>query len=499
MDVLLEIESLHVARGQRKVLTGLDLTIYRGEILGVIGRNGAGKSTLVNVICGRVQPQSGSVRLDGEHFAPESPEAALTAGVSVIEQDFQPPVDMTVTRAIFRGTFMADWAEADLLEHAHRVADRAHVTLPFDALVGELDPAQQAMVEVLRVVAEEAQLVILDEASVVLDDVEIAQLHYAARKLRDLGCSIIYIAHRIDEVHAIADRVVVLRGGVASEIVEPRRTPVDDLVFAMLQHPVERPARREPRAPTSPAITVTNLVADNVDGVDLSVEAGEIVAVIGRRGSGATEAMHTLGGLRPGSVSEIVIAGQRYENLADAVGQVAALGVQPAVPTSSIADELGKSSEAETEIGRLRDAATLAHHLEIATSDIGGSVMTLSGGDRQKVTIASAGRVEQPVVVLTQPTRGVDMGAKQRVHGLVDRFCENGKAILVSSNDLSELLTLAHRVVVFFQGRMVVDMPTAEANADLLMAYAETGESGEPVYVRASRDRGSRERGPVPA
>lgn len=471
------------------MLTGLDLTIHRGEIVGVIGRNGAGKSTLVNVICGRVQPQAGSVRLDGEQFAPDSPDAALAAGVSVIEQDFHPPIDMTVARAVFRGTFMADRSDEELLGHAHRIAERAHVSLPLDAFVGDLDAAQQAMVEVLRVVAEEAQLVILDEASVVLDDVEIAQLHFAARKLRELGCALIYIAHRIDEVHAIADRVVVLRDGVASEIVEPRRTRVDDLLFAMLQHPLERPARRETRSSTAPMLSVSGLVTDNVHGVDLTVEAGEIVAVIGRRGSGANETMQALTGQRAGSVADIVIDGEHADSLSAAVARVAALGVQSGPPDTSIAEALGRASEAGTEIGKLRDAANLAHHLEIATSDIGGSTATLSGGDRQKVAIASAGRVEQPVVVLTQPTRGVDMGAKQHVHDLVDGFSENGKAVLVSSNDLSELLTLAHRAVVFFEGRIVADMPTAGANADRVMAYAETGASAQPVYARASRQR----------
>lgn len=487
MDVLLEIEGLRVAHGQRQVLKGMDLTVYRGEILGVIGRNGAGKSTLVGVICGRVRPDEGSVRLAGEPYLPESTDAALAAGVSVIEQDFRPPIDLTVVQAMFRNTILADRSHEELMENGHRVCEKSHIWLPLDARVGELDTAQQAMVEVLRVVAEQAQLVILDEASVVLHDSEIAQLHFASRKLVELGCSIMYIAHRIDEVHAIADRVMVLRDGMAAELVESRRMKVDDLVFAMLHHPLERPARRTPRARTAPLLRVHGLQTHNVQGADLDVDAGEIVGVIGVRGSGAAETLQALAGDRPGEVSSLTIGETGFGSLAEASEHVAVLGERYEQDTDSIADALGQVSESDTEIGRLRDAANLAYHLEIATSDIGGAVSTLSGGDQQKVAVASKSRVAQPVVVLSQPTRGVDIGAKQRVHETIDALVEDGKAVLLTSNDLSELLTLAHRFVVFFQGRIVASIDTVDANADLLMAYAETGESGEPVYVRASR------------
>lgn len=486
MDALLEIEGLQLAHGQRQVLRGLDLTVYRGEILGVIGRNGAGKSTLVNIICGRLQAQGGVVTLDGEPFRPESREAALVAGVSVIEQDFQPPTELTVAQAIFRDTFMADRPLLELVEHGRRIADRARVQIDLEAFVGELDAAQQAMVEVLRVVAEEAQLVILDEASVALNDAEIAQLHYAARKLRQMGCSIIYIAHRIDEVHAIADRVVVLRGGIASEIIEPRRAKVDDLVYAMLHHPVERPKRRASLAQTQPLFSVRGLRAEGLESLDLDIGAGEVVGVVGMRRSGAAETLQVLGGDRAGQVDEITIAGRTYTSLDEALPAIAVLGIR-SQSEGVISDALAAASKEESEIGRLRDAATLAHHLQLATSNIQAPVGTLSGGDRQKVSVAAAGAVEQPVIVLHQPTRGVDIGAKQRVHDVVDRFLAEGKAILVTSNDVSEILALAHRVIVFFQGALVVDVNNADANEDLLMAYAETGESGEPVYIRANR------------
>ncbi|MFV0252383.1 MAG: ATP-binding cassette domain-containing protein [Beutenbergiaceae bacterium] len=486
--MLLRIEGLHVAHGQRQVLKGLDLSVYRGEILGVIGRNGAGKSTLVNIISGRLHAAAGSVHLNGEPFRPDSVEAALAAGVTVVEQDFRPPVELTVAQAIFRRTFLADRTHAELRDHAHRVAEKAHVWLDFDAPVAELDTAQQALVEVLRVVAEEAQLVILDEASVVLDDAEIVQLHYAARKLRELGCSIIYIAHRLDEVHAITDRVMVLRDGVASEVIESRRSKADDLAFAMLHHPVQRATRPAPREDTEPCLRISGLSSENLAPLDLEVQRGEVVAVVGMRGSGATELLQAISGQRPAHASSIMIQDRRYHDVAEAASEVTSLGERSeADPGSSIADALAAGSQAPSEIGRLRDAATTAHRLEIATSDIGGQVSTLSGGDQRKVAVVSAAAVDEPVVVFQQPTRGVDIGAKQRVHEIIDNLAADGRAVLLSSNDLSEQLSLAHRFLVFFQGDLVADLANDDVNEDLLMAYAETGGSGEPMFVRANR------------
>jgi len=226
-----------------------------------------------------------------------------------------------------------------------------------------------------------------------------------------------------------------------------------------------------------------------VHGIDLEVDAGEVVGVVGTRSSGAAEALQAIAAERPSEATVFSVGGRHFGTPLHAREHVAALGGRFEYDTQTIAETLGQASDAHTAAGRLRDAASLVRHLNIATSDIHGPVATLSGGDRQKVTVASASRVPQPVIVLSQPTRSVDVGARRRVHEIVDAFVERGKAVLLATSDLTELVELSHRVLVVHDGRVVADLVSARTDADEIMTYAETGEPRPRPSVRRRRRR----------
>lgn len=473
-QTLLEITGLHQYRGFRHVLRGLDLTVGRSEIVGLVGRNGSGKSTLIKTVGGQLPPREGTMLLDGASYAPQSPAQAREAGVSVIEQDFAVAPEVLVVENMLRHTALAQAPRQEQLMRGVQVLSRTGFDLDLERPLGDLDPAGQALAEVLRVQAEGARLVIFDEVSAVLDDLEISQLHAAARLLRDQGCSILHIAHRLEEVTALSDRVAVIRDGVVVEVVDADRAEADDLVRAMLERSLpereqaQRPAGRE-------VLTVHGLAVDGLhDPVDLTLHGGQVLGVVGLRTSGARELV-------------LAIAGQAAARAGGRVAHVAGRSDDELEARQS--DVLTASLEGLDEHERLQAAFVRAIEFEMETSNLHAPVRNLSGGDQQKASIASIAETSADVVVLEHPTRGVDVGARARAYDVVDALVARDRAVVVLTSDLSEVLSMCDRVAVVHEHRLVAVLDTADVDEDVVMDYALTGAS---TPRRVSREGGRR-------
>lgn len=486
MENLLAVTNLQQYRGERHVLKGVDLSIGRGEIVGVIGRNGSGKSTLIKAISGEVQPRSGEMVLDDGPYKPRSVAEARSCGVSVIDQGFSLDGSLPVIRRMYSNTYMANWPDEDLLERGQEILDRTEFEIDLLAPIAGLDTAEQSLVEVLRVLAEEAQLVIFDEVTALLNDQEIAQLHHAARRLRDQGCAIVHIAHRLEDVTALSDRVVVLRNGKVVKSVASRDAAADELVLAMLDR--EAALRTgSSRQRGGPVVSVHRLsVPGKVQDVDLTVHAGEVMGLIGLRRSGVVDLARALGGVIPSGAQRYDIDGAAVPKL-QGDPRVAFVGA----PTSdelesSIADALTTSEEGSV-LERLRSAVRSVTDLDLSTSNIQNKVRDLSGGDRQKVAVAVGSETDARLVVWDHPTRGVDIGAKETTYGLMDALAEKGRAVVLLSVDVSELLAYSDRIAVVHEGRVVAVLDAREVDEDVIMGYALTGERPRPT---AGRGRG---------
>ncbi len=505
MELLLDIVGLHQFRGYRHVLKGVDLQIGRGEIVGLIGRNGSGKSTLVQTICGTATPRSGTLTLEGRPYRPANVAAARAAGISVIEQDFAVPEGLTVLENALQHTSLARRPLREQLGRGEQLLAHSGFDLELTRPLHELDPAGQALAEVLRVQAEGARLVVFDEVSGVLNDLEIAQLHEAARHLRDAGCSILHIAHRIEEVTALADRIAVLRGGVVVEVLDSSSAGPEQLVRAMLGRELDVPPRQD-RERDRVVYAVRGLtVPGRLEPLDLELHAGEVLGVVGLRRSGALELARAVAGGAGSEATSIRVApdpeGERDDRGEPGRGHDGWVAHVAGPSRDSLemrqSDVLTTGQEHLDEAERLHLAFVRAIEHDLETSNLHNPLGDLSGGDRQKASIVAVAQTAASVVVLENPTRGVDVAAKEMAYRVIEGLVSRGKALVVLSSDLTEVLRISDRIAVLHDGRLVAVLDTSSAHEDLVMTYAMTGRAPEVQPARNGSRRGSDHPAPV--
>ncbi len=482
MDLLLHADDIHASYDHRRILKGVSLSVCRGEILGLIGTNGAGKTTLMGVLAGSHRVDAGVMTLAGEKYGPETIEEAQACGVGLIPQNFRIDPQLTIASAIFRGTFQAAKPHDELRDQASKLIRDIGVNLDPDAKVGSLIRAEQALVEVLRMVAEEAQLVIMDEVAASLPDHDVAVLHQVLRMLVRQGRAIIYITHRLDEVRSIAHRIAVLRDGQVHKILEASHTDVDELAFLLLQHELEGSARPSDPAEGHELLRVVSLsTAARVRDVTFNVAKGEIFGLVGTHRSGVYELVEALAGVRPSTSGQILMHGQAVQirNAQDArslkIGYLSD-AVDDGEATGTIVEGLQRRGDGDEpnlreEITQLRGVADVIRRMRISTTNIHGNLSTLSGGDRQKVQLAKWMTADCDLLILSHPSRGIDIGAKEAVYQMLTELSLTGVAVILLSSDLSELISWCHRVGVMRDGELVTIEANANTNEDVLVHH----------------------------
>lgn len=497
MDELIRIRSACAARGARAVLRGVDLEVRRGEVLGMLGINGAGKSTLVDVLVGRHPLASGSMVLAGEPYAPTTIEESQACGVGVVAQNAVVPTELTVARALFRNTYRADEDHDSVRERAGELLRDAEVELDPDRLLADLDRGSRALVEVVRMLAEEAQLVIIDEVAVTLADHEIAQLHHILRRLVAQGRGVLYITHRLDEVRSLVDRVVVLRGG---RVAEDRAAPglgLDELAELLLGAPASSSGRPQRAVGSYPGGGIAAIGIDDgvsMRGIDLVVRSGEMVGITGAYDSGVREFLEVLGGVRRLVRGRLERDGREVWFESTEQAQSAGVSYLPdeapgtVVPADRrlIAGVADAEGELAGEIRRARRMIALVRELRINTTDINSDVAHLSGGDQQKAEFVRAVERGGEVLVLAHPARGVDVGAREALFGFLHTLAAGGAAVLFLESDMAQLKRWSDRVVVIAHGRVVLDAPSTEVDEDILV-HSAIGEAGRRRMGRRSR------------
>ena len=472
------------------VLAGIDLEVRAGEVHAIVGENGAGKSTLIKVLGGVHQPDAGEVVVDGAARRLRSPRDALAAGIVVIHQELSLAPDLSAEENIFLGRYpRTAWGTVDRRIMRRRTAalfNGLAIDIPPDRPVGTFSIAQQQMVEIAKALSVEARVLVLDEPTAVLDEQRVATLFATVGRLRAKGLGIVFISHHLEEIFRIADRVTVLRDGRMTGTAVVADIDQDWLVGRMIgrDFPAHAP---QARTAGRPALAVEGLsVAGEFDDVGFTVGEGEIVGLAGLVGAGRSEVARAIVGLSRPSAGRVSLFGQPVRlrdpraaarhGIAYVTEDRKAQGLLPNRPVrdnATIANLRRFTAGGVLRLGaEARYVRELIRDLDVRLAGPRVAIRTLSGGNQQKVLIGRALTVGPRVLILDEPTRGVDIGAKQEIYGLIERLVGEGMAVLLISSEMEEVLRLSDRVVVLRRGRVAATLSRAEANEGSIMKAA---------------------------
>ena len=480
-----------------KALQRVGLHIGRGEVLAVVGENGAGKSTLMKILAGVYAPDEGMIEIDGQPVRLTSPKAAERLGVVLIHQELNLAGHLDVAANVFLGREPTWGGPLGLVSRriyadAARITDRLGLTCSPRALVRQLSIGQQQLVEIARALSLKSRLLILDEPTSSLTESETERLFSVLKELKQEGISILYISHRLREVEEIADRVTVLRDGKnAGELVGAGITHqaiVQLMVGRELKQFYQR--HRGGAGPTSPAIRVEGVRwSARQRGIDFVIEPGEIVGMAGLMGAGRTELAQTLFGVRRMLAGNVFVGGKliRLRRPADAIAAGIFL-----IPEDRRLEGLilSDSVKHNTSIAILPDltrfgilqrareevlAKEMCKRFNVRTPRVGQIVANLSGGNQQKIVLAKWLSRTPRLLILDEPTRGIDVGAKSEIYALMDELAQQGAAILMISSDLEEILGMSDRVLVMHQGDLAGALQRADLSEEAIMHLATGG------------------------
>jgi ABC-type uncharacterized transport system ATPase subunit len=477
----------------------IDLTLKPGEIHALLGENGAGKSTLMNILYGLAVPDEGEILLDGEVVAINGPADAIARGISMVHQHFMLVPVLTVAENILLGEeTMANAIFIDRREAHRRIVElgrRFGFEIDPEAKVGSLSVGWQQRVEILKALYRESRILVLDEPTAVLTPQETEEIFAVLRRLAAEGHSIVFISHKLYEVLEIADRITVIRRGRVVGERLPAETTEDDLAELMVGRDVQLIVDRGVSHPGAPTLVVEGLRVNDdrgreaVRGVDLDVRAGEVFGIAGVAGNGQDELVEALTGLRKPSGGKVTLGGHDVTGLGARDLNEARVGFVPGdrhryglVLSFSVEDNIVLTSYYRPPFARglirndeaIADAARgVIKEYDIRTPSEKVPVSTLSGGNQQKVIVAREFSGEPQLLILDQPTRGLDVGSIEFIHRQAVSRRDSGTAVLLVSAELDEVLELSDRIAVMYRGEIVAirDGPTAEKeDIGLLMA-----------------------------
>lgn len=487
---LLRLEGVTKRFGATLALNDVHFDLNAGEVHALMGENGAGKSTLMKILAGNVQRDAGRILIDGREVEIASPRDAAAHGIAIIHQELNTVPAMTVAENLALGrepkTRFGTLDRRAMQGQAREKLARIHSNIDPLRPLGSLSVGMQQMVEIARAVSEEARVLVLDEPTAALSRAEAQELYRLIQQMRQAGVGMVYISHRMEEVWDLADRVTVFRdGGYVGTGTLAELGPAD-VVRMMVGRQVADLYHHEPRTPGDVVLETKGLVGNAVGPVNLSVRAGEVVCMAGLIGSGRTELGRLIFAADQRSGGSVEIAGRPstaadpFEAIGDGIGMVPenrkeqGLFLDHTVEDNVAISTLDRFTTAGVVDSSARRQAVIGEmkRLHLRTNALGLPVRALSGGNQQKAALARWLLRDSRVLILDEPTRGVDIGAKREIYEQIDQLARAGKAILMISSDLPEAIGVSDRLVVMREGRIVGEFASAETTEEEVMLHA---------------------------
>ncbi|WP_233982028.1 ribose ABC transporter ATP-binding protein RbsA [Pectobacterium versatile] len=491
MQPLLQLQGITKSFPGVKALSGAALNVYPGKVMALVGENGAGKSTMMKVLTGIYRKDAGSIHFLGQEVDFSGPKASQEAGIGIIHQELNLIPQLTIAENIFLGREFTnrfgriDWNK--MYAEADKLLKRLNLCYDSRRMVGDLSIGDQQMVEIAKVLSFESKVIIMDEPTDALTDTETASLFSVIKELQSQGCGIVYISHRLKEIFEICDDITVFRDG---QFIGER--PVSDLeedtlIEMMVGRKLEDQYPRSNKAPGEVRLKVQNLSGPGVERVSFTVRKGEILGVAGLMGAGRTELMKILYGALPRTGGNVTLDGRDVvtrkpqDGLANGIVYISedrkrdGLVLGMSVKENMSLTALRYFSHAGGRLKHAEEQLTVADFIRlfnVKTPSMEQPIGLLSGGNQQKVAIARGLMTRPNVLILDEPTRGVDVGAKKEIYQLINQFKEEGLSIILVSSEMPEVLGMSDRIIVMHEGRLSGDFPIEQATQEALMAAA---------------------------
>lgn len=496
---LLDMKNISKSFGSVQALKGVSLDLYEGEVLALMGENGAGKSTLMNILSGSLQPTSGEIYLDGNKVTVSDPIAARKLGITKIHQELQIVPELSVAENIFLGRWSTkNKISVDfkgMMDEAKKYLDMLEVKVSPEEKLKDLRIGEQQLVEIAKAISLNSRIIIMDEPTSAISEKEAERLFTIVRRLRNEGKGIIYITHRMEEIFKIADRLTVMRDGCYIDTVKASDTSKDEIIRMMVGRDMSEQYPKDPTDKGEIALEVKNLTYKpplgsfrrSLKNISLYVKHGEVLGIAGLAGAGRSEFFECLSGVHHGETSgEIYIEGKRVfiKNPGDAIGAGISFATEDRKGTGLVLlRSIGENMSlpllkkfSPMYFMKVREEKKIwQQQMEVLRIKAPGTktlASSLSGGNQQKVVLARWLMTHPKILLLDEPTRGIDVGAKAEIYQLINNLAKQGMAIIVVSSELPEVIGISDRIVTFCEGELTGEFMQEEATQEKLLQSA---------------------------